>query len=126
MTKRVFVNAGKSICFWIGVGFIIMAASNAPASTVSYTLENVILDDNDALMAGTFSWTFDVGDFENGVGVFTFLDIPFTSILGFKPPNRPKKTPRRLNGKNPKNREKCNKLTKKGFSRANKALPRMR
>ena len=54
-----------------------------------------------------------------------WIDIPFTSVLGFKPPNRPKKTPRRLNGKNPKNRDTYNKLTKKGFARANKALPRM-
>ena len=28
-------------------------------------------------MLGTFSWTFNVGDFEGGVGVFTSLDIPW-------------------------------------------------
>jgi hypothetical protein len=79
MKRKVFGNAAKNIYFWMGIGFIIMAAPNAPASVVTYTLDNVILDDNDAQMAGSFSWTFDVGDFENGVGVITFLDVPFTS-----------------------------------------------
>ena len=59
--------------------FIFMAAFNAHADVVNYTLDNVILDDNNAQMTGTFSWTFNVGDFENGIGQFTFLDIPFTS-----------------------------------------------
>ena len=30
-------------------------------------------------MHGTFTWTFNSGDFENGVGQFIFLDIPHTS-----------------------------------------------
>lgn len=29
-------------------------------------------------MYGTFLWTYNAGNFENGVGVFTFLDTPFT------------------------------------------------
>jgi hypothetical protein len=48
------------------------------ADTVFYTLDNVTLADN-TQMTGTFSWTYDVGDFENGVGQFTFLEIPWTS-----------------------------------------------
>lgn len=55
-----------------------MAATEAHAEVVNYSLENVILDDNNAQMTGIFSWTFDAGDFENGVGVFTSLFIPFT------------------------------------------------
>jgi len=51
---------------------------NAQADQATYTLENVVLDDANAVMTGTFVWTYDAGDFENGAGQFTFLDIPFT------------------------------------------------
>ena len=78
MTVRINVNTAKNICFWMICGFIFVAAFNARAATVNYTLENVILDDN-MQMTGTFSWTFDIGDFENGVGQFTFLEVPHTS-----------------------------------------------
>jgi len=57
---------------------IFLAAFNAHADSVTYTLENVILDDN-TQMTGSFLWTYDTGNFENGVGQFTFLDIPHTS-----------------------------------------------
>jgi hypothetical protein len=73
------MNAVKGICFWMILGFSIMLASATHAAEVTYTLENVILDDSNAQMFGTFSWTYDIGDFENGVGEFSFLDIPFTS-----------------------------------------------
>ena len=46
-------------------------------------------------------------------------------MLGFNPPNRPTKPKRRLKGKDPRNRQRYNKLTKKGFKRANNALPKM-
>jgi hypothetical protein len=72
------MKSAKNIYFWIMISIITVAASNAHAETVIYTLDNVILDDNNAPMSGTFSWTYSAGDFENGVGVFTFLDIPFT------------------------------------------------
>ena len=58
--------------------FIIMAASNAHADLVNYTLDNVRLADN-TQMFGMFSWTFNPDDFENGIGQFTFLSIPYTS-----------------------------------------------
>ena len=57
----------------------IMPVGSAQVATVNYTLDNVILDDNNAQMTGIFSWTYDIGDFENGVGQFNSLDIPFTS-----------------------------------------------
>jgi len=72
------MNSAKDIYFWMVFGFIIIAASNAHAITVNYTLDNVILDDN-TQMTGTFSWTFNSGDFENGVGQFSSLVIPWTS-----------------------------------------------
>jgi len=55
-----------------------LAAFSAHAEVVEYTLENVILDDSNAQMHGTFLWSYEVGDFENGEGEFTFLEIPFT------------------------------------------------
>ncbi|MGK0189847.1 MAG: hypothetical protein ACI9R3_005665 [Verrucomicrobiales bacterium] len=55
-----------------------VASPDARAATVFYTLENVTLVGNTP-MKGTFSWNYDVGDFENGVGQFTFLEIPWTS-----------------------------------------------
>ncbi len=58
--------------------FLLLAGSHAQADVVTYSLENIILDENNAQMSGEFSWTYDVGDFENGVGQFSYLDIPFT------------------------------------------------
>ena len=72
------MSTAKNICFWMICSFIFMAAFNAHAAEVNYTLENVILDDS-TQMTGTFSWNFDIGDFENGIGQFTSLDIPHTS-----------------------------------------------
>jgi hypothetical protein len=77
MSGTVIATTMKNICFWIGCSFIFMSAF-AHAAIVNYSLENVILDDS-SQMTGTFSWTFDEGDFENGVGRFTSLFIPHTS-----------------------------------------------
>jgi hypothetical protein len=54
-----------------------LASLDTQADTVFYTLKNVTLNGNKP-MSGTFSWTYDVGDFENGVGQFIYLDIPWT------------------------------------------------
>jgi hypothetical protein len=78
MTEKIFMSTAKNVCFRMICSFILLAAINVHAAEVNYTLENVILDDN-TQMTGTFSWTFDIGDFENGVGEFTSLDIPHTS-----------------------------------------------
>jgi len=43
---------------------------------VNYTLDNVILADGEPI-TGTFDWTFSIGDFEGGRGVFTALEIPW-------------------------------------------------
>jgi hypothetical protein len=56
----------------------LMFATPAPATTVTYTLDNVFLDATNQ-MTGTFEWTYAEGDFENGAGVFSELFIPFTS-----------------------------------------------
>lgn len=67
----------NNIRLWLVCCFIPIAAFDALATTVNYTLINVFLDDN-TQMKGAFSWTFDTGEFENGVGQFTYLDIPHT------------------------------------------------
>ena len=55
-----------------------MTAFSAHAATVHYTLENIILEDG-TQMTGTFSWSYETDDFENGIGQFTSLDIPHTT-----------------------------------------------
>lgn len=73
------MDTAKSVCFRVVLGFIIVTASDACAATVNYTLDNVILAGaGGRQMTGTFSWTFDIDDFENGVGEFSSLVIPYT------------------------------------------------
>jgi hypothetical protein len=55
---------------------VIMSVGTAQAAIVHYTLDNVILADGEPI-TGTFDWTFSVGDFEGGRGVFTALEIPW-------------------------------------------------
>lgn len=68
----------RKYCFRIVCGWVFIATFSVSADSVIYTLDDVILDD-DTQMTGTFSWTFSAGDFENGVGQFTALVIPYTS-----------------------------------------------
>ena len=53
----------------------IMFISSATAAVVHYTLDNVI-QDNTQQLTGSFNWTYQEGDFENGSGSFTDLYIP--------------------------------------------------
>ncbi|MEN8255276.1 MAG: hypothetical protein ABFR33_07380 [Verrucomicrobiota bacterium] len=71
-------NPAKTICFWLIFSFVNVGVFNAHAETVYYSLDNVILDDG-TQMAGLFSWIYDIGDFENGVGQFVSLEIPWTT-----------------------------------------------
>jgi hypothetical protein len=70
------VKTANNISFWMICSFVNIAAPHAQADLVNYTLDKVYLADN-TQMFGTFSWTFNVGDFEGGVGVFTTLEIPW-------------------------------------------------
>ncbi len=63
-----FLSFTKKISLGLAL-VLIVAWHAAQAATISYTLDNVLLDDGTG-MTGTFSWTFDAGDFENGVGQF--------------------------------------------------------
>jgi len=78
MKGRGFVKTGKRLCFWMLCIVTLSAALNVHADTVIYTLDNVFLDDGNQ-MTGSFSWTYDADEFENGIGQFTALDIPHTA-----------------------------------------------
>jgi hypothetical protein len=58
-----------------------MSVGVAQAETVSYALNEVIMHNDyngqEGQMTGIFSWTYDLGDFENGVGTFSELFIPW-------------------------------------------------
>ena len=58
---------------WLAV---IMSVGSAQAATVSYILDDVFLVDG-TQMTGAFDWTYTIGDFEGGNGVFTALEIPW-------------------------------------------------
>ncbi|XAM00792.1 PEP-CTERM sorting domain-containing protein [Phycisphaeraceae bacterium D3-23] len=45
---------------------------------LTFELDNVFTD-RGGQMTGEFTWTYTPGDFENGVGVFTALDVPHTA-----------------------------------------------
>ena len=51
-------------------------STNVNAATVSYTLDEIFLDDG-TQMTGAFDWNYTVGDFEGGSGVFTALELPY-------------------------------------------------
>lgn len=70
--------AAKAIRFGLMLGLWTLISAAAHAEQVIYTLENVVLEEAGAQMFGTFTWDYEIGDFENGVGEFTFLEIPFT------------------------------------------------
>jgi hypothetical protein len=59
----------------------IMSVGAAQAETASYVLNEVIMHNayngQEGQMTGIFSWTYDLGDFENGVGTFSELFIPW-------------------------------------------------
>lgn len=60
------------------MGMFLTAITNVHAATATYTLDNIFLDATNQ-MTGTFEWTYDAGDFENGTGLFSELFIPLTS-----------------------------------------------
>ncbi len=66
----------KTICvLFFSISIAVLCAQ---AETILYTLENVILDDG-TQMTGIFSWVYTPGDFENGIGTFHSLSIPWTT-----------------------------------------------
>jgi len=76
MTSR--ARAGIAAAIGIGGVGCLVTAPTVRAESVTYTLDNVVLDDNNAVLTGTFVWTYTVGDFQNGSGQFSALTVPFT------------------------------------------------
>ncbi len=74
----------------MGIKSIALAATtlflsiSVHAATVNYTLDDVFLVDG-TQMTGAFDWTYTIGDFEGGSGVFTALEIPWQPT-GTAPP----------------------------------------
>ncbi len=73
------MRTAKAVWMLVLCGVGLMASTGARAvEVVTYTLEDVVLEEAEQ-MFGTFTWTYtDPEEFENGEGVFTYLDIPFT------------------------------------------------
>ncbi len=57
---------------------VMALVTTAHADVLTFELDNVYTD-RGGLMTGQFTWTFEPGDFENGVGLFASLDVPHTS-----------------------------------------------
>ena len=55
---------------------VILTTGSVQAATISYTLDDIFLVDG-TQMTGAFDWSYDIGDFEGGNGVFTALEIPW-------------------------------------------------
>jgi hypothetical protein len=55
---------------------VFMTMGATQAATISYTLDDVFLVDG-SQMTGAFDWTYTIGDFEGGSGLFTALEIPW-------------------------------------------------
>lgn len=66
---RSFYTAAFSMIIFLA------AVSGVQAASVSYTFDNIVLDNGEQL-TGAFEWTYVEGDFENGSGLFSDLFIP--------------------------------------------------
>jgi len=73
------MNGIKNTMSGMVFSILVMVASHAHAEVVNYSLENVYMADNFQQISGEFTWTYEVGDFENGVGQFNYLEIPYTA-----------------------------------------------
>lgn len=69
------INRSKNLGRVVFCFLITMSLGTAQATVVNYSLNNVI-QSNGQQMTGSFQWTYDEGDFENGSGVFSELFIP--------------------------------------------------
>ena len=72
MTARFWI-VRVALFSWLAA---VMSVGTVQAATVSYTLDAVFLADG-TQMTGEFDWTYAIGDFEGGSGVFTALEIPW-------------------------------------------------
>lgn len=59
---------------------LLTLSSNTHAKVITFTLDHVLNTAAES-MTGSFDWTYNEGDFENGSGLFTGLNIPRYSAL---------------------------------------------
>jgi hypothetical protein len=59
------------------VVLLALAAPCVQARMVVYELQNVVLEEG-SVITGQFTWLYTPGSFDQGVGRFTALDIPYT------------------------------------------------
>ena len=57
---------------------VILNSTIVHGAIATFTLDNVMTDRGSQL-TGEFTWIYAEGDFENGVGQFTSLDVPHTT-----------------------------------------------
>jgi hypothetical protein len=67
----------------VAAPLLLATAAQAQTATATYELYDVAFSESTFLgpqyLTGSFTWTYQVGDFENGSGAFTSLSIPWTS-----------------------------------------------
>jgi hypothetical protein len=78
------MKTNRTLFFKLLLMGLFLTASAVHAERIYYALNNVWFlkegsTTNLQQMRGYFSWTYTVGDFENGTGVFHCLDIPGTA-----------------------------------------------
>lgn len=59
----------------LGVAGLLLGAPAVHSAVTTFELNHVLAPNGDAV-TGSFDWTFTPGDFENGSGQFSSLDIP--------------------------------------------------
>lgn len=64
--------------FFLLMMISLLASSSSEAELITFTLDNVFTD-RGGHMTGEFNWSYNSGDFANGVGEFTSLDVPHTN-----------------------------------------------
>lgn len=68
----------------VAAPLLFASSAMAQTATESYDLYKVLLNEQTystpQYLTGSFTWTYQVGDFENGSGVFTSLDVPWTTL----------------------------------------------
>jgi hypothetical protein len=82
--QQQFVRQISETCRWFVWCALGLMGCQAIAEKIYYSLDNVLFLKEGTTtdlqqMHGYFTWTYTQGDFENGTGVFLYLDIPETT-----------------------------------------------
>jgi len=61
----------------LGLSLAFGATANAQLEVATFTLDGVYFENAATPMTGTFTWTYQPGDFDNGTAQFQSIDIPW-------------------------------------------------